>query len=65
MTHQRRGPMSDPVFAPISAMLASGHIRSSPGLFPTFRDGTDPLLGGHRAGPAGHHGVDSITGEGP
>jgi hypothetical protein len=60
----RRASMSVPVFVRRSVMLASVHIRSSSGLFRTFRDGTDPLLGGHRAGPAGRHGIDGVRGGG-
>jgi len=40
-----------PVFALLLATLPSGHFRSSSGLHPTLRDGTDPLLGGHGGGP--------------
>jgi hypothetical protein len=58
----RRASMSDPVFVRRSVMLASHHIRSSSGLLRTFRDGTDPLLGGHRAGPAARHGIDDARG---
>lgn len=62
--NKRRAAVSDPVFARRSVMLASRYIPSSPGLLRTFRDGTDPLLGGHRAGPAGRHGLDDTTGGG-
>jgi hypothetical protein len=62
--NKQRASMSDPVFVRRSVMLASHHIRSSSGLLRTFRDGTDPLLGGHRAGPTGRHGIDDATGAG-
>jgi hypothetical protein len=39
------------VLAPIFATLAAIHMARPPGHFPPFRDGTDPLLGGHGAAP--------------
>ncbi len=40
------------VLAPVSTTLASFSFRSSSGVTALLRDGTDPLLGGHRAAPA-------------
>lgn len=55
-------PLFAPVFARLFATLPAGHFRSSSGLRPTLRDGTDPLLGGHGGGPGGCHRLQLWTG---
>lgn len=49
---------TDPLFAPVLtgwfATSAFFSFRCSPGVPPTLRDGTDPLLGGHGAALDGH-----------
>lgn len=45
------------VFARISMTLTSTYFRSSHGVLPLLRDGTDPLFGGLKAAPGGSHTV--------
>jgi hypothetical protein len=40
-----------PVLAPLFPTVPSAHSARSSGLSLTFRAGTDPQLGGHRAAP--------------
>jgi len=64
MLNTQRVSVSTPVFAQMSTTLPSHHIPSSSGLLPPFRDGTDPLLGGHRAIRAGRAAVAVTRGSG-
>jgi hypothetical protein len=41
-------PLSARLFAPIFTLLTPTRFRCSTPMLPTLRDGTDPLLGGHR-----------------
>lgn len=50
------------VLARVSATPSNIHFRSTHGLLPTLRDGTDPLLGGLRAAPGGSQ---TVVGSGP
>lgn len=43
------------VLARVSATPSNIRFRSTHGLLPTLRDGTDPLLGGLRAAPSDSH----------
>jgi hypothetical protein len=45
-----------PVLAPMFPTLRPAYSASSHGLLLTFRDGTDPLLGGQQAAPAARPG---------
>lgn len=48
-------PMFAPVLARMFTTLPFPCYPSSTGQFPTYRDGTDPLFGGHRGGSGDHH----------
>lgn len=57
MLNTQRVSLSIPVFTQISTTLAFHHIPRSFGLLPPLQDGTDPLLGGHRAARARRSGL--------
>jgi hypothetical protein len=44
-----------PILAPLFPTLTPPHSARSSGVRLTFRDGTDPLSGGHQAAPTGCH----------
>jgi hypothetical protein len=51
------------VFARVSATLAISCFRWPYGQLPSLWDGTDPLLGGHRAAPGRSHAVVGLDQE--